>query len=70
MISVQRAAVPAMMTELMLALSDPLLSSAPNRLHDVWILLTQLSLFIHQPRYIVTDYTSPEGANIPETRKH
>jgi len=66
MVSVQGAAVPAVMAELMLALSNPLFSPATDRLHDVWILLTQLSLFIHQPGNIVTDHTCTKGSNIPE----
>lgn len=68
MVSVQGAAVPAVMTELMLALSNPLFSPAPNRLHDVWILLTQLPLFIHQPGNVVTDHTGTKGSNVPETQ--
>lgn len=69
MVSVQGAAVPAVMAELMLAFSNPLFSPTPNRLHDVWILLTQLSLFIHQPGNIVANHTGTKGSNIPEIHK-
>lgn len=64
------AAVPTVVSELVLALTDPLLSSLADRLHYVWILLTQLSLLIHQTWHIITYYPRTQSANVPKTHTH
>lgn len=64
-VALNRAAVPAVVSELVLALTDPLLSSLADRLHYVWVLLTQLSLLIHQTRHVITYYPCPQSANVP-----
>lgn len=66
-VALDRAAVPAVVSELVLALTDPLLSSLADRLHYVWILLTQLSLLIHQTWHVITYYPCTQSANVPKT---
>lgn len=45
-VAVQRAAVPAMVSELVLALSNPLLGALTDGLHDVWVALAELPLLV------------------------
>lgn len=65
MVTVQRAAVPAMVPELVLALPDPLLGALANGLHDVWVTLAQLPLLVHQAWDVVADHTGPQCADVP-----
>lgn len=69
MVTVQCAAVPSMVSELVLALSDPLFGSLPNCLHDVRVALAKLPLLVHQAGDVVTDYTGTECADIPTINK-
>lgn len=64
-ISVQRAAVPAVMSELVLALSDPLFGSLTNGLHQVWVPLAELPLLVHQARNVVTDHPCTQRSDVP-----
>lgn len=57
-VPVQCGAVPAMVAELVLTLSDPFPGTFAHRAHDVWIALAQLPLPAHQARDIVTDHSS------------
>lgn len=66
MVAVQRAAVPAMVPELVLALSDPLLGALANGLHDVWVTLAQMALLVHQAWDVVTDHTGPQCTDVPD----
>lgn len=68
-VTVQCAAVPSMVSELVLALSDPLFGSLPNCLHDVRVALAKLPLLVHQAGDVVTDYTGTECADIPTINK-
>lgn len=65
MVTVKCAAVPAMVSELVLALSNPLLGAFADCLHDVWMALAQLPLLVHQTRDVVTDHTGPQRTNVP-----
>lgn len=67
MVTVQCAAVPSMVSELVLTLSDPLLGALANGLHDVRMALAELPLFVHQTWDVVTDYTGSQSTNIPES---
>lgn len=69
MVTVQCAAVPSMVSELVLALSDPLFGSLPNCLHDVRVALAKLPLLVHQAGDVVTDYTGTECTDIPTINK-
>lgn len=69
MVTVQRAAVPAVVPELVLALSDPLLGALANGLHDVWVTLAQMPLLVHQAWDVVADHTGPQGADVPDQTK-
>lgn len=66
MVTVQRAAVPAMVPELVLALSDPLLGALANGLHDVWVTLAQMPLLVHQAWDVVADHAGPQCTDIPD----
>lgn len=66
MVTVQRAAVPAMVPELVLALSDPLLGALANGLHDVWVTLAQMPLLVHQAWDVVADHTGPQCTDVPD----
>lgn len=66
MVTVQRAAVPAMVPELVLALSDPLLGAFANGLHDVWVTLAQMPLLVHQAWDVVADHTGPQCTDVPD----
>lgn len=46
-VAVQCAAVPAMVSKLVLALSNPLLGALTDGLHDVWVPLAELPLLVH-----------------------
>lgn len=65
MVSVQRAAVPAVVSELVLALLDPLVGSLADGLHQVRVSLAELPLLIHQTGNVVTNHPSAQGSNIP-----
>lgn len=69
MVPVQGAAVPAVVTELVLALTDPLLGSLPDGLHDVGVPLAQLPLLVHQPRDVVADDPRPQRPDVPAGRR-
>lgn len=64
-VSLQRAAIPAMMSELVLAFPDPLFGSLSNGLHEVWVSLAQLSLLVYQTWNVVTYDPSAQRTNIP-----
>lgn len=66
MVTVQRAAVPAMVPELVLALSDPLLGALANGLHDVWVTLAQMPLLVDQAWDVVADHAGPQCTDIPD----
>lgn len=68
-VPVQGAAVPAVVTELILALTDPLLGSLPDGLHDVGVPLAQLPLLVHQPWDVVTDHPRPQRPDVPAGRR-
>lgn len=69
-ITVQCAAVPPMVSELVLALSDPLLGALADGLHDVWVALAELPLFVHKAGDVVTDYTSSQSPDVPESARN
>ncbi len=64
-VPVQRAAVPAMVSELVLALFDPLFGSLANGLHQIRVPLAKLTLFVHQAGNVVADHPSTQGSDIP-----
>lgn len=66
MVAVQCAAVPAMVSELVLALSDPLLGALTYGLHDVWVALAELPLLVHQAWDVIADHTGPQCTDVPE----
>lgn len=68
-VAVQCAAVPAMVSKLVLALSNPLLGALADGLHDVRVALAELPLFVDQPRDVVADHTGPQCANVPDHAK-
>lgn len=61
----QRAAVPAVVSELMLALPDPLFGSLADGLHQVRVALAQLALLVHQAGNVVTDHAGPQRSDVP-----
>lgn len=61
----QSAAVPSVVSELVLALSDPLFGALSDRLHQVRVALAQLTLLVHQARNVVTDHPSTQRSNVP-----
>lgn len=65
MVPVQRAAVPAVVSELVLALDDPLFSPLSDGLHQVWVPLAELPLLVHQPGNVVADHPSTQRSDIP-----
>lgn len=69
MVAVQCAAVPAMVSELVLALSDPFLGALTDCLHDVWVALTELPLLVHQSWDVVADHTGPQRPDVPDNAK-
>lgn len=64
-VSLQRAAIPSMMSELVLAFPDPLFGSLSYGLHEVWVSLAQLSLLVYQTWNVVAYDPSTQRANIP-----
>lgn len=64
-VPLQRAAVPAMVPELVLALHDPLLGALPDGLHQVWVELAQLPLLVHQAGDVVADHPGTQRADVP-----
>lgn len=69
MVAVQRAAVPAVVSELVLALSDPLLGALTDGLHDVWVALAELPLLVHQAWDVVADNPGPKRSDVPANAK-
>lgn len=67
MVPVQRAAVPAVISELVLALPDPLFGSLAYGLHQVWVALAQLALLVHQARNVVADNAGTQRSDVPIT---
>lgn len=65
-VPVQRAAVPAVMSELVLALPDPLFGSLADGLHQVRVALAQLALLVHQAGDVVADHTGTQRSDVPE----
>lgn len=64
-VPLQHAAIPAVVSELVLTLSDPLFGTLANGLHQVWVLLAELPLLVHQARNVVTDHSSTQRSNVP-----
>lgn len=64
-VPVQRAAVPAVVSELVLALFDPLFGSLADGLHQVRVPLAQLPLLVHETRNVVAYHPSPQSADVP-----
>ncbi len=58
-----------MVSELVLALSDPLLRALTDGLHDVWVALAELPLLVYQAWDVVADHTGPERTDVPEDAK-
>ena len=58
-----------MVSELVLALSDPLLCALTDGLHDVWVALAELPLLVHQGWDVVTDHTGAKCTNVPKDAK-
>ena len=65
MVAVHRAAVPAVVSELVLALSDPLFGPLTDGLHQVRVPLAQLTLLVHQARNVVADHPSTQRPDVP-----
>lgn len=65
MVPVQRAAVPAVVSELVLALFYPLFGSLTDGLHQVWVSLAQLPLLVHQAGNVVADHPSSQRSDVP-----
>lgn len=64
-VPVHGGAVPAVVAELVLTLSDPFSGTLTHRAHDVWVTLAQLPLPAHQTRDIVTDHSGPQCPDVP-----
>jgi len=64
-VPVQRAAVPAVVSELVLALLDPLLGALADGLHEVRVALAQLPLLVHQAGNVVADHPSTQRPDVP-----
>lgn len=65
MVPVHRAAVPALLPELVLALFDPLFGSIADGLHQIWVLLAELPLLVHQTGNVVTNHSGAQSADVP-----
>lgn len=65
MVAVQRAAVPAVVSELVLTLSDPLFGPLADGLHQVRVPLAQLTLLVHQAGNVVADHPSTQRPDVP-----
>lgn len=68
-VPLQRAAVPAMVPELVLALHDPLFGALSDRLHQVWVELAQLPLPAHQAGNVVADHPGAQRSDVPVSKK-
>lgn len=64
-VPLQRAAVPAMVPELVLALYDPLFGALSDGLHQVRVELAQLPLLVDQPRNVVADHPGAQRSDVP-----
>lgn len=64
-VPVQRAAVPAVVSKLVLTLPDPLFGSFTDGLHQIRVLLAQLPLLAHQAGNVVTDHPSTQCSDVP-----
>lgn len=64
-VPVHGGAVPTVVAELVLTLSDPFSGTLTHRAHDVWVTLAQLPLPAHQTRDVVTDHSGPQCPNVP-----
>lgn len=64
-VAVQRAAVPAVMSELVLAFFDPLFGPLADGLHQVGVPLAELPLLVHQTRNVVADHPGPQRSDVP-----
>lgn len=64
-VPLQRAAVPSMVPELVLALHNPLFGTLSDRLHQVWVELAQLPLLVHQARNVVADHPGAQRSDVP-----
>lgn len=64
-VPLQRAAVPAVVSELVLTLSDPLFGSLADGLHQVWVPLAELPLLVHQAGNVVADHPGTQRSNVP-----
>lgn len=65
MVPLQRAAVPSMVPELVLALYDPLFGALFDRLHQVRVELAQLPLLVDQARNVVADHPGAQRSDVP-----
>lgn len=64
-VPVQCAAVPPLVSELVLALLDPLFGALTDGLHQVRVPLAQLTLLVHQARDVVADHPSTQRSDVP-----
>lgn len=67
-VPVQRAAVPAVVSELMLALFDPLFGSLADGLHQVRVPLTELPLLVHKTGNVVAYHPRTQSSDVPAHR--
>lgn len=67
-VPVQRAAVPAVVSELMLALFDPLFGSLADGLHQVWVPLAELPLLVHKTGNVVAYHPRTQSSDVPAHR--
>lgn len=64
-VPVQRAAVPAVVSELVLALLDPFFGALANGLHQVRVPLAELPLLVHQAGDVVADHPRSQRPYVP-----
>lgn len=64
-VPLQRAAVPSMVPELVLALHDPLFGALFDGLHQVRVELAQLPLLVDQARNVVADHPGAQRSDVP-----
>lgn len=64
-VPVQCAAVPAVVSELVLALPDPLFGSFTDGLHQIRVPLAQLTLLVNQAGNVVADHPSTQRSDVP-----
>lgn len=65
MVPLQRAAVPSVVPELVLALYDPLFGALSDGLHQVRVELAQLPLLVHQAGNVVADHPGAQRSDVP-----